>query len=307
MGTGTTLIHVDGHPAWRLPNGRVYPHVSGGSDTQTSPDPATPEPGLPDGVPAADEVVAGAEVAEADPAADWPEEARTLVGKLKDENVRYKERWRPIEERLSGLPDADRDSFLDFLADLRSGDPTRTGHAAGWMRQVLDHLSPAEQAEVAAAVEAGQDAAEEFDPFDRTNIEKLIEEKATTLLDQREAARHEERQLEDAKRQIESTARDLGYEDPESAAYAHLLFVAHRQHGDVADVTARLAKAHETIQNDLDRRAQEYLRRKQADANAPAAPADAVAPTGRTTPTTLDDAARSAAQRIDSILGGAVG
>jgi hypothetical protein len=275
--------------------------------------PTTPDQALPDGVPAADEVVAGAEVADAPQAPptdlhdSWPEEARNLVGKLKDENVKYKERWRPIEERFEGLDDADRDSYLSFLDDLRSGDPDRTRHAAGWMRQVLDHLSPAEQAAVAAAAEEGAEAADDFDPFDRSNIERLVDERAQSLIDQREAAAREAQQLEQAKAQIESTAKGLGYDDPDSAAYAHLLFVAHRQHGDVADVTERLGKAHETIQADLDRRAQEYLRRKQADANAPAAPADAVAPTGRTKPMTLDDAADSARQRIDSILGGRVG
>ena len=294
-----------------IADGKVRPIVRGGEG---------PEPVVIDTPPVDAPVDAPTDAAPADPepvvdpTLDWPEDARSLVTKLKDENVRYKERFRPWEQASDGISAEDQTFYREFLDDVKSGDPDRLTPLAGRMRTTLDTLSPAQQEALADATEAAAAEADDFDPYDKIQLDARISERAEALFDERQKAAEAEREVADWQTKIAERAKVLAVEtgitgmgDPTSAAHATLLWVASRQFSHVGDPMERLNQAAGAIRDERMREAQALLKTKAADAATPASPPEGQEPSGRKPPLTMQDAAKAAAARVEAVMRGEVG
>lgn len=306
-----------GRERWRhLPSGRTGWVIRGGSDTMGA-DTAPAEPAAPT-EPAATEPVADATPQPAAPMS--PEEQAKLIEKLQKENVRYKERFRPYEQAFDGVPAETAAVIGQFTRMLMSGDPTQVAEAAKWMRDNLDGLSPVEQQAVQAAADAASGAAggdDEFDPFDRAAIDKLIEEKAAKLVDQRLRERDEraaaEQEITERRSQMDAVASELAkeFELPglgvKGSEENELLWLLAAKGDRSIPWQENLRAAAEKVQAFIADRSKQYLQRKSADADAPAAPPAGGAPTGNRKPSTISEASASALERLAKISDGRPG
>lgn len=277
---------------------------------------APAEPAAPAPAPAPTDAAPGAPVADpaAPPPAPWegksPEELWSLNEKLREENVKYKERFRPAEQALGGWHPDDQQFLVNAIAGLRAEDPRMRQQAAEALRGALDQLSPAEQRAVAAAAEEG----EQWDPYDPENVDQRV----SKLVDQRLSAERAERQQQeavaDAQKRMESRATELASKhgipqlgDASSPLGRLLYMTAFNSFPDEPDPMARLDLAAAEISKDLQLRAQDILKAKSADAGPSPAPADAVEPSGSTKPSSMSEARESAKKRLDTILRGQPG
>lgn len=241
-----------------------------------------------------------------------PEELWNRNGELIKENTSYKERYRPWEQVTEGLDPEDVTFYREFLGAIKSGDQEALRTMGATMREVLDRLSPAEQAKALDQLEAAQ---EEFDPFDRAQVEKLAEQKALALIEAREKEARERQAVEDATRQMNDHLAGLAKSDddggvgipeladPTSPEYATVLWMAERtpELKAIGDPMERLTKAAQQYRDRLDERAQALLKAKSAADVVPATPQAGNAPSGSKTPTTMEEARRSAAARIEKL------
>lgn len=244
-----------------------------------------------------------------------PEELWKLNDDLRGENLRYKERYRPWEEVTDGLDQADVDFYRDFLGAVKAGDQQKLAQIAPVMRQVLDTLSPAQQAALADAAEA---AAEEFDPFDPKQMDARIEARAKALLEADREAQKQEAAIQQALTDMNSRMSELAkaddqggvgiaeLADPTSPEYATVLWMVKNDADlqSIGDPMERLGKAAQKYRDRLDQRAQELLKAKSAGDPAPASPQMGAQPSGSKVPRTMDEARASGARRLDAILAG---
>lgn len=298
-----------GRERWRhLPSGRTGWVLRGGSDTMGADAPAeAPADAAPTAAPDAP-----ADDATPPPAAPMsPEDQAKLIEKLQKENVRYKERFRPYEQAFDGVPPETAQVIGQFTRMLMSGDPVQVGEAAKWMRENLDTLSPAEQQAVQAAADAASEAAggdDEFDPFNRADIEKLVEERAAKLVDERLRERDErvtaEQRTADLRTEMDAAAVALAteFELPglgvKGSEENELLWLLAAKGDRSVPWEENLRAAAEKVQAFIADRSKQYLQRKSADADAPAAPPAGGAPTGNRKPTTIAEASASALERL---------
>lgn len=188
------------------------------------------------------------------------------------------------------------------------------------MRDVLDHVSPAQAAAIQQATNdaLGQQTppapADDFDPFDPKAIDARIEAKAKEMLERQQAEAREAQAIADARRDLETRAAELGTEhgidgfgDPRSPEFALLLFQANQLADTIEDPMVRLDKAAEAIRERFAAQAQALLKQKATDAGPSPAPPDGGTPGGAKEPTSLDAAAIAAAERIDRIMRGEPG
>lgn len=225
---------------------------------------------------------------------------RNVVERWNKEAQSYRERYQPIERALSRAPDADRQTWTQVMADLYDDNPQIRSEAASWMREavaahIIDEQPASQQAATAQAVDQAQD--EGFDPLDPEAFEKRV----NSIVEQRIKADRDERDIEAARQQLNEKARALGYKpdakegDAARAAYQHLLLVANERFRGQPDA---LDKAHEAIEQALNDRATEILKKKGADATLPTTSPDGAAPSGKQEPKTLEDAERAARERM---------
>lgn len=327
------VLSPDGR-VWTWPDGKQLYAVRGGSDAGAVDAPSagegdagTPPADAPAGGPPVDD--AGAPPAGDPPAADgddfyagWPEAAVTAHKSLKEENVRYKERFRPFEQTFARLHEDDAEFFRGFIDAVVEGDPNVVKQYSPHVRALLDKMSPADRAVATQAIEGAADAAEadkEFDPFDPKQVEELAEKRVQAALeerDRREAAERAERErkaaVDAATAQIVSAAATAAEEhgipewaDPTSGLYAALVSVAHRNFPGETTVEARIAKAAEALSGEFDRRSQALLQAKvgQGSDGRPA-PQQGEPPNGQKVPTTLDEASESAMKRLEALQRG---
>lgn len=291
------------------------------SDIAPAAAPPAAEPAAPAVAPPAPASDAPAPAPAAAPAAEAlptdPAELQQLVGKLQKENVTYKDRFRPWEQAVGNLHPQDQEFILGFVGDVFSGDPAKANGAAARMRAALDQMSPADAAKVKDAIGAATDAAAqggEFDPFDQKNIEKIIEERLKSTLDERDQAAQQERAVADASARMGERAKTLAdkhgiadFGDARTKLGRLLYLTAHNDFATEPDPMVRLDLAAQAIEEDLRKQGQALLKAKSADAGPSPAPADAVEPSGVKKPRDLADASKSARQRVDKILAGEVG
>lgn len=260
---------------------------------------------------------AGAPPQQAAPAGDRPlsewekDELVAHAQKLKDENVKYKDRFRPWEQTFDGVRTEDAEMFRDFIGKLRSGNPQLIGEAAAWMRSELDQMSPAQAAAVQAAADDAAGPGEEFDPFDRASIEKMIDDKAAALVDERLSAR------EQAQQQQQQTAQLIGemnthvaglgeklgipdFKDPKSLLSTVLYQIAtdDPELQTIADPMERLTAAADKVHLQRATWAKDMLQSKSEDADSPTTPPAGEAPSGSKPPATFEDARKSALSRL---------
>lgn len=246
---------------------------------------------------------------------------RTVLERHAREAKSYRERYQPIARAMRTLHPDDQIGFVQFLDGMTSEDPQMRAAAADWMRQVLDHVSPAQAAamqQVAQQVVDGQTPpagpAEDFDPFDPAAIDKRIEAKAREMFEAQQRERQEQQAIADARRELEARAAELaaehnidGFGDPRSPEFALLLFQANSLADSIEDPMERLDKAAEAIRERFATQAQKLLKQKATDAGPSPAPPDGGTPGGAMEPQSLDAAAVAAAQRIDKIMRGEAG
>ena len=243
-----------------------------------------------------------------------PGELSALVTKLHDENIRYKERFRPWEQRVGSLHPQDSAFILDFIDAIYSPDQNRATGAVAQMRAALDQLSPAQQEQVKEAVADAAEHRDDFDPYDPTAIDDRVKQQLESVLAERDEAAAYERAVEQAQRQMADHARDLadqhGIPDFADARtkWGRLLYMtAHNDFPSEQDPMVKLDLAAQAIEEDLRRSGQELLKAKTADASPSPVPADAAEPSGVKKPKDLTDARKAAAARIDKIMAGEVG
>lgn len=245
---------------------------------------------------------------------------RSVIERHAREAQSYRERYQPIAKAMKSLHPDDASGFVTFLELMSSGDPSNQAQAAAWMRQVLDHVSPAQAAAMEQATQAavggqpGQPPADDFDPFDPKAIDARIDARARQLLEEQRTQQQEQEAIAAARRDLESRAAELaaehgidGFGDPTSPQFALLLFQANQLAGTIEDPMVRLDKAAEAIRDSFAAQAQALLKQKAADAGPSPAPPDGGTPGGAKEPQSLDAASEAAAQRIDKILRGEPG
>lgn len=245
---------------------------------------------------------------------------RSVLERHAREHKSYRERYQPISKAMNALHPEDQQGFVQFLEAMTSDDPSLRSAAADWMREVLDNVSPAQAAAIEAGVQAAAGAPagaqppkpedDGYDPFDPKSVEALVEKR----LAERDAKDREEQAIAEASRQLETKASSLATEhsipamgDPTSAMFNLLLIEANKLAGSIEDPMVRLDKAAEAIRDMVAAEGQQLLKAKAAAGGpSPAAP-EGDGPGGRTEPKSLDDAAASAAARIDKLMRGEVG
>jgi hypothetical protein len=226
--------------------------------------------------------------------------------KMRGEHKSYRERWKPVEKALAPLHPDDREDFLRFAHDIAI-DEARP-QAVEWMRNVLDSLTPKQQAQVKEAIAAERQAAgapapegeDEWDPLDPEQVDARVKAQAEKIVEEKLTAREQKAAVEEATNRIKATATELGYKtDPRDPEYGLLLFTARERFG------GDLRKAHEAIEADLNDRAVKILEAKRTDAAKPTAPRTGQAPTGqRKASGSLKDVESAARERLDAILDG---
>lgn len=246
----------------------------------------------------------------------WPEPAIKAHRELKDENVKYKERFRPFEQTFGSLHEDDREFFLGFVDAVREQDSDALKQYAPHLRSYLDKMTPAEQRAVAKAVDEATE--EEYDPYDKTHVEKLAEAKATAMFAERDAADAKRREEADHKARVDEASKTIAsaaavaatehgipeWADTTSDLYGWLVSTAHRRFAGESSLEARMAKAAEHCTAELDRRGQELLKAKSAAAGNKPAPQGGEQPSGQKVPTTLDEASESAMKRLEALAQG---
>lgn len=242
-----------------------------------------------------------------------PGELSALVTKLRDENIRYKERFRPWEQSVGNLHPSDSAFILDFVDALYSGDSDRTATAVTNMRAALDQLSPAEQAQVKQAI-AEASPEPEFDPYDPKNIDERVRTQLDQALEERDKAQAYERAVDQAQARMADRAKELATEhgiadfgDARTKLGRLLYMTAHNDFPDERDPMVKLDLAARAIEEDLRKQGQALLKAKTADAAPSPVPADAGEPSGTKKPRDLAEANKAAAERLDKILSGQVG
>lgn len=290
-----TPIYFEGE---ELPGGAPAPDAAPPVEPGSAPEP-------PDGA-------ATIDTSDAPPPPPWegktPEELWNRNGELIKENTAYKERYRPWEQAAEGLDPQDAEFYREFLGAIKTQDAEKLSVMVPQMRQALDALSPAQQKALETAAE---EVIEDFDPFDRSQVEKLAEQKALAIIEERERAREQEQAVQKALSDMNTEMGRLAKPeseggvgipeigDPSTPEYATVLWMA-KNDPDLAstgDPMERLGKAAQKYRDRLDERAQALLKAKTADA-APASPQAGHAPSGSRTPKDLDEARRSALERV---------
>lgn len=242
-----------------------------------------------------------------------PGELSALVTKLRDENIRYKERFRPWEQSVGNLHPADSAFILDFVGALYSGDEERAAAAVTNMRAALDQLSPAQQQQVKAAI-AEASPEPEFDPYDPANIDERVKTQLEAALNERDEAAAYERAVDAAQARMADHAKELAdqhgisdFGDARTKLGRLLYMTAHNDFPDERDPMVKLDLAAQAIEEDLRKQGQALLKAKTADAAPSPVPADAGEPSGTKKPRDLAEANKAAAERLDKILSGQVG
>lgn len=210
------------------------------------------------------------------------------IKKLREEHKKFRQKFSPYAQTFGSLHEQDAQVLLGIAQQLAAGNTEAVARFFFDNGQALagdkwnEWITPAEQAEVNETAEAAVAAG-----FDPAQVEQIIEQKIQQFAQQQA----EERQLAEARMQIQSIMQELGYADPD-AADAQLVLLRAKQLGE-QDLRAGLTKAHEWAQEQLNERAKSYLATKSADAGEPVTKVgDAAA---GTTPTDLsfDDKIRA--------------
>ena len=171
-----------------------------------------------------------------------------------------------------------------------------------WMRGVLDEMSPAEKAEALdqIAEDGGDKLAQAVDP-------KTVDDMIQKALADRDAKAAEEAKTQAFIGQVKDKAKELadkyGVDDfgnSESVLYRVLLSEAGQIKGDKI---VALEKAAEQVMGQIDRAAQKMMSKKTAGAAGPAVSQKGSEPGGRSKPMTLEDAKRSAMERLSPSVG----
>lgn len=133
---------------------------------------------------------------------------RKYVEKLRRENASYRERAKKWESAFEGYEDGAVEEWKEMIAGFKQ-DPK--GVAEKWRdlsEEILKQFTPAEQEQIAEAVQDGEDV-----PLTRTQFEKLMSE------------REQQWEMDSMVQDIETEARELGY-NLKSREYKILLMTA---------------------------------------------------------------------------------
>lgn len=314
----TYADEATGKPRWRhTESGRTGWIIRGGSDTmgaETPPaDASTPSDPAP-AAPAADPTPTPSQ--EADPYEGWDvEKFKAEHAKLKGENVKYKERFRPYEQAFDGIDPAVASSLGQWSRMIMSSVPAERAEARAWMERQLEGLSPKEAAAVkeaaGAAVEAAGGDEDDFDPYDRKTVEALADERAAAAvkaaLDERDQREAQERSIADLRKDFDAEAESLAKElkfpelaDQKSWQAERMWAIAAKGDSSVP-WKENLRAAAEQVMADIAKASQEYIKRKSAEADAPAATPEGGAPSGSRTPKTREEARKSAIERLGKL------
>lgn len=155
------------------------------------------------------------------PASDGPV-SREEYEKLQDENRKYRERWKPYEQAFKDFDDADRDFIIDWLPTFK----TDQSRFVAVTQQILEKMTPAEQAAVDEAV---TEATEE-------KGSALTAEQVAEIVKQQLAERDKEAAINDEVARVKSELKELaGIDDPQSPEGRWILHLALTQtNNDIA-------------------------------------------------------------------------
>lgn len=133
---------------------------------------------------------------------------RKYVEKLRRENAGYRERAKKFESVFEGYEEGAVDEWRDLITNFKSDPKSVAERMKDLSAQILEQFSPQEQAEIAEAVADGEDM-----PLTRNEFNKLM------------AEREQQWELDSMVADIETEARDLGY-NLKSREYKVLLMTA---------------------------------------------------------------------------------
>lgn len=244
---------------------------------------------------------------------------KSKLQKYANEHKAYRQKWGSVKQAWEGAPDEDVQAMSAFYKSLASRDPGQIKAATEWVNTVIADLTPAEAAAVKEAIkeeakETGQTQAEVKAALTPEDIEKMIEEKATKLLDTREAKRAEETAIQQNLRLMEDHGKTLAEEhgiaawaDKGSRLYGMLMQATSQivaQEG-VKDLAQAMNKAAAVILEDLQSVNVAVLSKKKqtAGAAAKASPKTGVEPVGQGKPTSFEDANKRAMARLMANVG----
>lgn len=154
---------------------------------------------------------------------------RKYVEKLRRENASYRDRAKKWESAFEGYEDGAIEEWKEMIAGFKQ-DPK--GVAEKWRdlsQEILQQFTPAEQEQIAEAVQDGEEV-----PLTRTQFEKLMSE------------REQQWELDSMVQDIETEARDLGY-NLKSREYKILLMTAQEI------PSGSIQEAHELLQAEKQR------------------------------------------------------
>lgn len=233
---------------------------------------------------------------------------RSELNRFKAEHAGFRTRNKVYRDTFSGMEEGTTKSFLAWITDMRAEDAGVRAGAAKWMSDLLKDLSPAEQAvvkeQVAQAAEGAPQGGEEPKYLTADEASKLADERAEALFtrkaQEREAADH----LATATRQIQTRATELAelHKLPEMGKPGGMLYqvlLSTAQGLPTGDPMEKLEKAAEMVRDYVDKQSQTFLKAKATAGAGSASPQGGTEPTGARKPRTLDDAEKSARERVD--------
>ena len=245
---------------------------------------------------------------------------RSQLQKYAGELKTYRQRYGGYKQAFGDDADAEDVAALgQFYQALRSGDPTHIQAASAWIQDVIKELTPAEQAAVNAEIKAeaqatGQTQAEVRAALTPEDIEKLVDERANKVIQDREAKQAEEAAIASNVKKMQEVGAKLadeygvpGFANPQSHMYGMLLASAQRVlNAEGGTVPEAMAKAAVQVLDELQQTSQAMLSKKKqtAGAGAKASPKAGVEPVGQSNkPKTMAEAHSRFRDRMDRSVG----
>jgi hypothetical protein len=231
---------------------------------------------------------------------------REQLQKYAQEHKNYRQKWGETARTFDGLHQEDVKAMANFLR--QASDPSTRGQAVQWMRSVLEEMSPAEKAQAIEDLADAEDArggdgdklAKQLDP---DTVKSMIQEELKADREKAAADAQQAQFIQQVNTTMKELAGQFGVEelgDPNSPIYRVVLSTAYDIKGDKIEA---LKTATESVMNTIDKAGQKLMSKKTAGAAGPAVAQKGQEPGGRKQPTTLEDAKRSAMDRLGARVG----
>ena len=238
---------------------------------------------------------------------------RSQMQRYANEHKSYRQKYGAYKQVFDGAPDEDVRAIGQFYGALRSGNPENIKAAAEWINGVITTLTPAEQAAVKAevkeiAAETGQTQAEVKAQLTEADIQRIAEERAMKLYDERDRKRQEEAKVSTIVSNMQSRGRQLAEEhgvpawsDPNHRLYGMLVQATSQvlaQKG--GDPVEAMNEAALLLMEDFQGVNTALLSKKKATAGAGAKPSPKVGtePVGQGKPDSMAEASRRGLARL---------